>query len=643
MLPEFPSPPKQTEHRPHRTDIDALRVFAIFAVVLFHGALIPGGYIGVDVFFVISGFLMALIIQQGLDAGRFTFTDFYARRARRIFPAFVAVLAIAGFAGCFLMLPADIRGLGRSVVAAAQFRSNFFFQDNASGYFTADAVQFEPLLHTWSLSVEMQFYLVFPILLWAVGKYGRRYVPFAIAALVALSLWHSQQMLSAHPQYSFYMLPSRMWELLAGALVYYLPPLQVWRRAVFVLAVALLFGPAFFYKDGLDFPGLAALPPVLGACLVLLARPGAVSSDGVIASAFSHPVTAGLANLSYSFYLWHWPIFVFARYNYGEVLPVWASILLLAVSLLLAALVYRFVERPFLRTKAPAKKTLCLQLALLVSLFLTGALIRYAVPPVVHRLLPANVIALYEGRTDMKRSDCLPYKDVAAGRIGAASECHVGDPATTPEFIVWGDSFARMWLPAFEAQGMAQHLAGLKSVRSACSPASSINDTRQAECEQFNRDTLTYILAHKQLKTVVMVANWRPSEKLADDIAQIASKLVEDGRAVYFVNPPPRPGYQVPRALAISELRGLPRPERPSADLYRKQTAALEKSLEPVREKYGLKIVALEQALCPDSECRIEENGRALYADATHLSGYAARKYRHVLDGVFQHIEGQKP
>ncbi len=637
--PDSVSPEPHPVHPQHRSDIDGLRVFAIFAVVLFHGALIPGGYIGVDVFFVISGFLMASIIQQGLDGDRFTFSEFYARRARRIFPAFVAVLAAIGIAGCFLLLPGDVRALGRSLIAAAEFRTNFYFYENEKGYFTADVVQFEPLLHTWSLSVEMQFYLIFPVLLWVIGRYARRHALPVILALAAVSLWHSQHMVAGNPQYSFYMLPSRMWELLAGAVIFYLSPLKAWRMASFALALGLLFGPAFFYSERMSFPGLAALPPVLGACLILLARPGSGKDNPLLCAVLGNRVTAILANLSYSFYLWHWPLFVYARYNYGEILPWQTSVLLLGASLGLAALTYYWVERPFLMRKSSVKKTLCIQFAMLVFLALGGLTLRYAMPPVLQGFLPANVLTLYQGREDMLRKDCL----LSNNEKENSTACRLGAPGGTPGFILWGDSFARMWIPGIDEQARARDLAGLQSVRSACSPSDSSNDRRQEECRKFNADTLEFILGNKELKTVVLAANWHSPDKLKNDIADIAGKLTADGRKIYLILNPPRPEYQVPRALAISELRGFPRPELQDDRAYKKHTDSILENLKQSRDEYGLNVIELRHDLCPEGKCLVEARGRALYSDGLHLTKFAVVEYRHVLDGLFNDIERRNP
>ncbi|MBP7951455.1 MAG: acyltransferase [Verrucomicrobiales bacterium] len=340
-------------HLRYRPDIDGLRAIAVLGVLFFHAGLgFPGGYVGVDVFFVISGFLITSLLLKDLDRGTFSMLHFWERRIRRILPALAVVVTVILAAGWFLLLPRDYEELGKQVISMVACASNVKFWLE-SGYFDVAAEQ-KPLLHTWSLAVEEQFYLVIPLvlaLLFRIRKIGW-ILPLLVGGILgsfALSVYGSYR----HPPTAFFLLPFRAWELGMGSLLVFLPPCASGRlaHAAAWLGLAGIVATYFLYPPGIRFPGISALPPVVGAALLIWAgsnrdtrTPG--HRDIVFRLLASRPlVWIGL--LSYSLYLWHWPLFAFQKYLGLPAKTWWIQLGLVLASFPLAWLSLRFVETPF--------------------------------------------------------------------------------------------------------------------------------------------------------------------------------------------------------------------------------------------------------------------------------------------------------
>lgn len=328
----------------YRPEIDGLRSVAVLPVILFHGglALFSGGFVGVDVFFVISGYLITTIIAGHLDEGRFSLLDFYARRARRILPALVLVVACTTPFAWAWMLPTDFRDFAQSVSAVSLFSSNFLFWLE-SDYFAA-AAERKPLLHTWSLAVEEQYYIFFPLLLMAFWRRAARGTVGLLCVIFLASLVASEVLWRIAPDANFYLLPSRIWELMTGSLV------AIWmlRRGPVpsetgaALGLGLILASIFLYDKTTPFPSVYALAPVMGTALVILC--GVQGTWVARILSLRAPVAIGL--ISYSAYLWHQPLFALARIRLGH--PDVAIMMGLAgLSLLLAWASWRFVEQPF--------------------------------------------------------------------------------------------------------------------------------------------------------------------------------------------------------------------------------------------------------------------------------------------------------
>lgn len=346
----------QGAHGTYYPHIDGIRAFAVLPVMLFHilASLCPGGFAGVDVFFVISGYLITGGILRDLKKGRFTISGFYHRRIRRILPAYFALITGVFTAGCVLYYALPLMGLGDTAIAGTLFSANLFFYAFGGTYFAAD-LHGNALLHLWSLSVEEQFYLFIPLLCAIIWKFRRRLVAPMLAVLAIISLTSAIYVVAvsgATNSAPFYLLHFRAWELLAGSLLAMLPPLlrpgatgadrPISRSsALSVLGLLLVIAPYAMLSSATPFPGAAALPSVIGAALLI--RFGERGWVGRLLA--SRPLVA-IGKISYSLYLWHWPVTVFWRYvTYGQ-LYAWDYIGMFVLSLLLGWLSWRFVEQP---------------------------------------------------------------------------------------------------------------------------------------------------------------------------------------------------------------------------------------------------------------------------------------------------------
>ena len=342
----------------YRPEIDGLRAIAVTSVLAYHAdiAAAPGGYVGVDIFFVISGYLIMTTLAADIRRGRFSVVSFYERRIRRIFPALFAMAAFCLVAGALLFAPGDLQKLGQSLGAMALFSSNllFCFDSEPTGYF-AHASATQLLLHTWSLAVEEQFYILMPIGLYLLRRRPARETTAWLAALAALSFALSVVMVAHWQTGAFYLVFPRAWELLIGSLMALglVPPLRrrSLREAEAALGLVLLAWPIFLYSRDTPFPGAAALPPCLGAWLIIHA---VTAGPTLVGRGLATRPMVWVGLISYSLYLWHWPIVVLVKYlNMGK-LNAQTTIVIVVASFTMGALSFRFVERPFqLPTGAP--------------------------------------------------------------------------------------------------------------------------------------------------------------------------------------------------------------------------------------------------------------------------------------------------
>ncbi|MCB1883325.1 MAG: acyltransferase, partial [Geminicoccaceae bacterium] len=644
----------------YRPDIDGLRAVAVLPVVLFHAGVpgFGGGYVGVDVFFVISGYLITGLLADALDGGRFSLLDFYERRVRRIAPALLAVLLAASLAAFWLFLPLDLKAFGQSLAATVVFAANVHFWRGLD-YFAGPA-ETAPLLHMWSLAVEEQFYLVFPPLLWLLWRVlkRRRAVALVLAACAVLSLALSAWAAEAHPGAAFYLAPPRAWELLLGALVALVPapPLRrALREALALLGLALVLGAVVLFTKATPFPGLYALVPCLGAALVVATggATGGGAGPTFAGRLLGLPPLVLVGLLSYSLYLWHWPVLVFLRYHTVHAPDAVQVALALLASLLLAWLSWRHVERPFRR-----RPPLFAGSAALGALLLALGAVAYLQDGLPGRLDPETVrLAAFAGSMNPERAGCLAD---AGAWIDPADACAFGAPVP-PDIVLWGDSHADVLLQALAGIARGED----RSVRFfgylACPPIVGLRwpgvrgDFR---CPAFDDAVLERILATPALKTVVLAARWphytepgplpgpltrEPAPPFTgrdgrplDDAARRAlfkanlrttvQALLAARRRVVLVYPTPETGYDSPSAQARLHRGGqnpaaLARPAVLVAAHARFATEALD-AIPPDPRLVRLRPVI---RLCDALTCKTYQDGTPLYRDDNHLSLEGAR------------------
>jgi peptidoglycan/LPS O-acetylase OafA/YrhL len=496
------------EKSQYRPDIDGLRAIAVTGVVLFHAApnLLPSGFVGVDIFFVISGYLIGGIVFAASTSGRFSFANFYARRARRILPALIAIICFISFVGFFFFDSKElVEYSGQSIMALGGI-SNFYFWEHTD-YFATNSSH-EPLLMTWSLGVEEQFYVIFPFFMIIVARFQawRRIalVVVAIAASFGLSLY----MTSHHPISAFYLLPPRAWEMAAGALLAIIHHDAPRTRMIAGQGtnVAACFGLAaviastLLFDEQTPFPGLAALLPVIGTMVLIQTGHSFVNTRLLGTAPFVF-----IGRVSYSWYLWHWPLMALVR-RASDVPPSAHQMLLVALcSLIMGILSWHFIERPF-REQHSSTGTTLLRYAL--------ALAVAAMPPVVYKLshglpsrLPAQVAVVEKARLE-GRGDCLTQFDSVSMPDGA----NCAPRGATIALL--GDSHASAFGLGLVQAAQARGLRVRQVSKSSCRPFpgfthSLANQPQHAEeCATFLRTALTSILDDPKIDTIVVAAAW---------------------------------------------------------------------------------------------------------------------------------------
>lgn len=489
------------EPTPYRPDIDGLRAVAVLAVILFHinRNFVPGGFVGVDMFFVISGYLLTSIMGAEMQAGKFSFGQFYVRRMRRILPAFLLVVAATLLVGQWILLPVDLPPLLNSIKFALVFASNIFFS-RERGYFDLSSDEI-PLLHLWSLSVEEQFYFLWPILLYGLyrllGLNERRPVrpilPWLLVSLIA-AFAYSQHLASSASDATrnYFLLQNRFGELLIGAAAAFVPPTrQKWLATMIgVIGICLIPTALWWIDSTTPFPGYAALLPC-GAVALLICSGKAVPTPTMRVLSFRPLVWIGL--LSYSLYLWHWPVLAFMRYVYGRYeLPWQWNLAAFGATVGFAYLSYVTAERPFRRRPMEFPKAF-------TAFYLVPSLLLAAICMWGTRQVPPSV-------TD---PELISYgKDVCHGNL--TQRCDRGEIGASPTVLVFGDSHAAALNSFVDVLGKREGWAAKVVTGSSCSPVFDFDETAlpdfaRAPCAQLK----TYVRAnYLKYDTVVITSFW---------------------------------------------------------------------------------------------------------------------------------------
>jgi len=613
----------------YREDIDWLRAVAVLAVVAFHFDTpgIYGGFVGVDIFFVISGYLITGIIQSEIKADTFSFARFYERRVRILLPALYAMVALTAIPAFHFLLTSERAEFFRSVASVVTFTSNIFFWFQ-TGYFDHAAVE-KPLLHTWSLAVEEQFYLALPLLLfvlWRAGRGSRFVLPVALGALTlasfALSVWLMRNQQSAN---AFFMSPPRAWEFLIGGLVA-LPGFPVLRgvlaqRIARVLALVLLAIPIFSLRQGPGFPGWNALCPCLGAATFIWSGIGVPT---LARSRFSPlNIAKFFGQISYSLYLWHWPLFTFARFSKPSlVLDATDRAALFALTVAISYLSWRFVEQPFrYRSLAPTRSA-AFRLALVSSFVL---LIASAAGYAISRTPSATDEAA--GRFDAYNA----YDFAALYRSGSCFNPPSGtfdDACLAPvagkiNVLLWGDSLAAHYVYGLTKTVDAEKLHVLQATQPACMPTLNAAAQFLAICRDFDSQMISYFRDHKP-DLVIMSADWLEYKRLSAD-AMIAdlrttiSSLNQAGIRVALIGPSLQVRSRLPSMLARARLRGV---EARSEDVLLPDVFSFDRVMQAaLPDTEGFHYISVVNAVCPQRQCPLTADGDVPLAwDHAHLT-----------------------
>ena len=658
------------EASPYRPDIDGLRAVAVSAVLIFHAfpPKLPGGFVGVDIFFVISGFLITGIILKELNAGEFTFGGFYSRRIRRIFPSLALVLTVTLLAGWATLLPNEFQELAKHTLGGAGFLANLMFWREA-GYFDA-AAQSKPLLHLWSLGIEEQFYIAWPLLLAAVFGRTRKLLPI-VGALVLASFLLNVATVAHYPQAAYYDPATRIWELLIGAgLARYLAGGArkvegAAREAASIAGSVLIVASLLLTTEQRPFPGWWALLPTVGAALLILAGGGAWVNRKVLATRGF--VLVGL--ISYPLYLWHWPLLTYFRliddsdWNLPYSTSRWIRLGLLALSVILSWATWRFWETPLRKAKrSGGVATVPLLIGLMIGVCVVGSLCVTSV--VMPRLSSPEAIRMAKAIKDWPE----PTRNNYMASVFHTTVFRSGNPDVT---LFVGDSHTLQYLPRVRAAQAGN--PGLTSAafasHGACPPMPGLNRRPPGfDCPAFYR---FWAAEAEHAKTVVISAYWdsffahnkvsfEPSiwsglvtasgvpadetdiDRSMSELSATIRKWIASGKRVVIVSSNPASRTFNP----LSALRRLGKVDLALMEPVRQDDMKLfqrpvEEHLAKLAASSGAEIIWPADFLCHDGVCPpLDQEGNFMYIDSHHLRASFAAKQATFIDDVLRPSAG---
>ncbi len=617
-----------------RPDIEGLRGVAVLLVVAYHAGVpgFGGGFVGVDVFFVLSGYLITALLRDEISrTGRVDVVQFYARRARRLLPAAVLVLAATVVAAMVIYPPLEAFRMARSAVAAALYASNMLFVF-ALDYFTP-SVKTNPLLHTWSLGAEEQFYLVWPLLVMLAGRRSPARFAWVLGVLSLVSLALCVWATTRFPTLAFYTMPLRAWEFGAGALACLLPAAVLSPRRAGALALAGGAGvlvAGFQFSARTQFPGFAALLPVLGTAALLVA--GAAAPRGLVARALGTPLPQLLGRWSYSWYLWHWPMLVMAAALIPGI-PLWGRIACALLALLAAWATYAWVEQPIRQNRALSANPWA---SLRLGAALTGVALAFGVgwyaAEARQRATPeqARLVAASEDRPRIYGQDCI----VARHRNPRLLECTFGDTTSAVTVVLFGDSHAAQWFPAMERLALERRWKLVTLLKVQCPGQrvlvfSARLSTYVPQCSVWRESALRRIA---ELRPAAVVhASWHGYVQHTEGRTGTAQLTVQEwgagarstlqaitsnGTPVLLVRDPPSMPRSVPACLSGGGVCAMERGQVLHEAAFQAEAAAAR----------GLPVGILDvtDRFCDAERCHGERDGHVLYFDANHVTATTA-------------------
>jgi peptidoglycan/LPS O-acetylase OafA/YrhL len=640
----FQSKLARTAH--YRPEIDGLRALAVLPVLFFH-ATVPGfsgGFVGVDIFYVISGYLITSIIKKEVVLGAFSYVSFYERRIRRIFPALFGVVFFCLLAGGVLLAPKDFAAFGKSLIAMTFFVSNIFFkrEGDVGGYFgvTSDS---QVLLHTWSLSVEEQFYLLFPTALvllarWAKGRTSEC-LWLAVAVSFVINIWATQH----QPRSAFYILIPRAWELLLGSLLAMkaVPPLKrrVSREIAGLTGLGLIVWAVSVFSRDTTFPGFSALFPCLGAWLIIYAGEDGPSSVRTLLS-LRPLVFVGV--ISYSLYLWHWPIVVFSKYLSAGDLSAVEIVIVVIVSLVMAFISFEFIESPFRGRDSPITRRQIFSFGLAATAL--SAALGFAVYssqgfPGRFDDLTRQLIARNIDRKSDYREVCSNWKTVI-NRVSDIKFCDI-ETQSSKKIMFWGDSHVQQLYPLVQRihdnGGLREH-GVVFAVATGCSPAEHMNRSSHGfHCDSFSHfammraeeedvDTVFIGFATPDVwalcpsvdgRCVGKISEEETRQRVLQELSEHIQELKMRGKRVIVSLPFPIFDKSIPdlqaRNAALQRFGLVGVATEITSPSVRDQLAS-------VAESTGAEIFDPRNTLCRNRDCITEVDGVSIYKDRSHIA-----------------------
>ena len=622
----------------YRSDIDGLRSVAVLSVIISHASpgLMPGGFLGVDVFFVISGFLIATLVARDVQAGSFSAGTFYARRIRRLIPAFFVAMLATMLAGMFLMLPAELERTGLSIIAAVTSLSNYYFA-MTSGYFAPDAA-LEPAIHTWSLAVEEQYYLVFPALLVLFYRRSQAFLIALLAAIAAASFFEAVRATGTNSNFAYFALWTRAWELLAGALLALAPwttsvdRLDRRARNAVAMACAISLAVCFAAFDKtVAHPGYATLVPVIATLgLIATGQGGTIVSRILSLRPF---VFVGL--ISYSAYLWHQPIIAFYKTIFGDA-SILAAAGLVTASLVAGYASWALVEKPTRHLRLSNGRT---YIAFVLSVVVLGA--------VAFKILDTN------GLPDRLPATAVRIASFETKETGTARACNVDDAKTfsegdlcrhaneNPSVILWGDSHGLSL-----AAGLLRNdpnFAFTQAAVSGCKIAIKHKNPKWKNgCADTEKKIYEMILNDTSITDVIFAGRWSTSgstfidlagEKPVDgavrqELIDIITAVADAGKNVVIVDPVPEFPWSVPETAARKEWFDGPGrvPLSMTTPEFDDRHEEIHHDFSRLEQHPDITRIKVRDLFCDDrsATCIAEKDGLPLYYDDDHLNAYGA-------------------
>lgn len=638
---------------PYRSDIDGLRALAILPVVLFHAFpnFLPGGFIGVDIFFVISGYLITNILLNDLHHGSYSIKTFYVRRIKRIFPALICVLVFCLALGWIVLTAVEYRNLGKHLAGGAGFVSNIVLWREA-GYFDASG-DTKPLLHLWSLGIEEQFYIFWPLIIYWAFKWSwnLRYliVLIALGSFILNLIWSVK-----NPTMAFYSPLSRAWELALGAFIAYQAhgfdvqknqALMRYRNALSVLGFLLIIAGFIFINETSQFPGWWALLPVLGTAFLIMSGPVAYVNRYILTNKFF----IGVGLISFSLYLWHWPLLTFARIIYSESPPVHVRATLVILSFILAWITYIVIERPF--RKVFNNKSIVLVLVIAMVIVLLSGVAIYKTRGVKHRhagLLNADPTSLAMGAD---RNRWLNECGIPLEAKLILKSCY-SPKNKIAEYAVWGDSKGEAIYYGLAREADNLNLPGWIMLGNSFPMAGDLPRLQGRNAKK-NKYVIDALLANENIKGVLLAPAARSLFSLGEvysredldnsphyeeslqGVTNAISIIEKSGRQVFFLVD--HPGFPDPKSCISG---GLTKSSFLNQYLYRKENKYCSMTYEQhlhTNERYRIWLAELKRKnpniiiydptslVCDitNNKCGISKDGQFLYSYGDHYSDYA--------------------